>query len=406
MASSHEQPIYLDHNATSPILPEVAERLADRYAGGYVNPASQHGLGRRSRAAWSEAIEVLAHVLGVSRGPARRDQIIVTSGGTESNNMALRGLAGAPPGHLIVSSVEHPSILETALWLEQQGYRVSRLAVDQDGRIDPASLESTITADTRLVSVMMGNNETGVLQPIQELAAICRRRQVLFHTDAVQAIGKIPVDFGQLGVDALSLTAHKFHGPRGVGALVVRASVSMQPLLHGGSQQLGMRPGTEPVELTCAMADALAFYERSAKELTCHMTRLRDLFEAHLRAGCPEAVIHGAGVKRLPHTTNVSIPGLNRQALLMALDRAGVCCSTGSACSSGSSEPSHVLVAMRYPSSWVESSLRFSLGWQTTESQVQIAAERLLSVISAPKTGRLPHSGPSGLARETGPKPV
>ena len=406
MADSHEDPIYLDHNASCPLIPEVANRLVERFQQNYVNPASQHAMGRRSRSAYAAALDSLASTLGVKRTAPHREQLIVTSGATESNNLALRGLAGDTPGHLIISSVEHPSVLGTAAWLEQRGHRITRLQVDQHGRVDPAALESALTAETRLVSVMLGNNETGVLQPIGQLAAICRSRRVPFHTDAVQAVGKIPVDFGALGVDALSLSAHKFHGPRGVGALVVRSATNLRPLLLGGSQQLGMRPGTEAVELVCGMADALQVYARCPAEHTRRMTRLRDLFESLLLAGCPDAVIHGAAVSRLPHTTNVSIPGLNRQALLMALDRAGICCSSGSACSSGSSEPSHVLMAMACPPAWVEGSVRFSLGWGTTESQIRRAVERFLAIISVQKRGSGSPLEGFALTRETTGKPL
>ncbi len=401
MSSSPEPSIYLDHNATAPLLPEVADRLAERFRQRYVNPASQHSMGRKSRRAVTEAVDTLAALLGVTRTPHQRTQVIVTSGGTESNNLALCGLIGDPPGHLVISSVEHPSVLRMAARLEQRGYRVTRLPVDQHGRVDPASLPSALTSETRLVSVMYGNNETGVMQPIADLAAISRSRHVPFHTDAVQAVGKVPLNFTDLGVDALSLTAHKFHGPRGIGALMVRSAVGMQPLLWGGSQQLGMRPGTEPVELICGMADALQVFYQAPAEHTRRMTRLRELFESLLLEGCPDAVIHGAGVSRLPHTTNISIPGLNRQALLIALDRVGVCCSTGSACSSGSSEPSHVLLAMGCRPEWVESSLRFSVGWLTTETQVRDAAERFLGIIWAQKRGLAAPPLAPIVARET-----
>ena len=234
-----QRSIYLDHNATTPMLPPVVECLNECFRERLANPASQHAEGRRARKRLMEAKETIGWVVGARMTGQDRDRIIITSGGTESNNQAVRGMAGSPPGEVLISAVEHPSVLGAGEWLGQNGYAVRSIPVDGHGVVQPATLKSMISENTRLVSVMLGNNETGVIQPIAELAEICHAYQVLLHTDAVQAVGKIGVSFQDLQADALSLTAHKFHGPRGVGALIVRQSVPLRPLLVGGAQQLG-----------------------------------------------------------------------------------------------------------------------------------------------------------------------
>jgi cysteine desulfurase len=281
--------------------------------------------------------------------------------------------------------VEHPSVLGAAEWLSQNGTTVQAIPVDRDGIVQPQTLQSMISDDTRLVSVMLGNNETGVIQPIADLARVCRNHGALLHTDAVQAVGKIPVNFSALDVDAMTLSAHKFHGPRGIGVLLVREAVSIRPLLVGGAQQLGLRPGTECVALVCAMAHALEIFAEeesvAAGARAARLAELRDLFERLMLEALPDAVVHGRDVERLPHTSNISFPNWDRQALMMALDRAGVACSTGSACSSGSSEPSHVLTAMGCGEKLVEGALRFSLGCTSNESEIRQAVSRVGSVV-------------------------
>jgi cysteine desulfurase len=392
--------LYLDHNSTTPIDSRVADSMLECYRAGYANPASQHAAGRRARRVLEDARESIAEILGA----APPDRVIFTSGGTESNNLAIRGLP-ASAGRILVSSIEHPSADAAALHLRSRGCDVRHLPVDQGGRLDVARAEEWICADdVRLVTVMLGNNETGVLQPVREVAALCARHGVPMHTDAVQVVGKLPVDFRELGVTALSLSAHKFHGPRGIGALILRGDANLQPLLWGGFQQAGLRPGTESVALAVGMRTALQLWQQEAEQRANRMRRLRDRLETVL-VNAPLRVVVNGLEPRLPHTTNVSFPGLDRQALLMALDQAGVHCSTGSACASGSSEPSPVLLAMRCPPDVVAGSLRISLGAQTTATDVDQAADRILSVAQ-----RLGHQAQSrnspGPPRGPVPKPL
>jgi cysteine desulfurase len=320
----------------------------------------------------------IARLLGAD--PAK-DRVIFTSGGTESNNLALRGMAGQRGGRIIVSAIEHPSVLGAAEHLRREGYDVRHLTVSKDGVVDLEQVPRMLDADTRLVSVMLGNNETGVLQPVAELAVMCRQAGVPLHTDAVQVVGKLPVHFRSLDVSAMSLSAHKFHGPLGIGALVVRPEVPLEPIFFGGHQQQAIRPGTEPVPLAVGMFQALEVWHREADQRRRHLGSLRDQLETLLRAAEPDLVVNGAAAKRLPHTTNISFPGLERQALLMALDQVGVACSTGSACASGSTEPSPVLLAMGASQPIIHSSLRISVGATTTANDVARAAHRILQVV-------------------------
>jgi cysteine desulfurase len=383
-------PIYLDHNATAPMLPEVADAVREaslRYGG---NPASQHEPGRRARRALEAARERIAGLLGAA--PA--DRLIFTSGGTEANNLALMGmvaqprpsLVGAAAGraspHILISPLEHPSVARTADHLATHGWTIDRLAADTSGVVRIVELPTLLHPDTRLVSIMLASNETGVLQPIAEIAALCRERNIPVHTDAVQVVGKLPVNFQALGVDALSLAAHKFHGPLGIGALLVRHDATLAPSLHGGFQQASLRPGTESVPLALGMCAALEAWQREADARRERLTAMRDQLERQLTAGDPRAVIIGANAHRLPHTSNIALVGLDRQAVAMALDLAGVACSTGSACASGSSEPSPALVAMGLPDEQISSSIRFSLGATTTPAEIDEAARRILSVLN------------------------
>ena len=381
-------PIYLDNNATTLLLPEVAEAMQAAHAAGYANPASQHREGRRARAVLEDARETIGRLLGAEVSRFAADQVLLTSGGTESNQLALRGLAKAfaekrlagKPGRVIVSTIEHPSITGAAEQLKSEGWDVQHLPVDAAGVVQVDQLAPLLTPETAVVSVMLANNETGVLQPIQELAAICREAGVLLHTDATQAVGKIPVNFQELGVDGLTCTAHKLHGPRGIGVLLHKNGVKLAPLWQGGFQQAGLRPGTEDVALAVGLQSALQFAAQEGSERAVRLREMRDLLETSLLEGWPDAVIHGQSADRLPHTTCISLPPLDRQALVMALDLAGVCCSTGSACASGSSEPSPVLLAMGVPEPLIRSAIRLSLGCLNTVAEVQQAAQRILMV--------------------------
>ena len=372
--------VYLDNNATTPLHPEVAEVMAGCYRDGYANAASQHGPGQRARRLVEDAREGIAELLGAATGTTRSDFVVFTSGGTEANNLAVRGLAGADDGQLVISAIEHPSVSEVVDQMVREGFDACQVPVTRSGAIDADQLSSRLTEDTRLVSLIWGNNETGILQTMAPIADLCRKHNIPLHTDAVQVVGKLPIDFHKLGVATMSFSAHKFHGPRGIGGLLVRNDIALQPLLYGGFQQLGRRAGTEPVELIVGMFAALRIWHRQADAQLTRVKQLRDQLEGHFRQAEPSIVIHSANEERLPHTTSASFLGVERQTLVMALDLAGVACSTGSACASGSSEPSPVLLAMGLQEDLIESALRFSVSVLTTPADVDLAARRILTV--------------------------
>ena len=376
--------IYLDHNATTPIRPEVVEAMTAVWRAGHANPASQHRPGQLARRLVEDARDEIAALLGGKPGGAQGDRLIFTSGGTEANNLAVLGMgearAGKSPGRAIVSAVEHASVLEAAERLLNDGWRLDTLAVDGQGVVRLDLFEKLLAADVAVVSVILGNHETGALQPVGEIAKACRELGVPIHTDAVQVVGKLPIDFRALGVTALSIAAHKFQGPLGIGALLVRHDAPLAPRLFGGHQQWGLRPGTEPAALTVGMLVALRLWKAEAQEHAQRLTALRERFEQGLKAGFP-VVVNAQGAPRLPHTSSIAFPGLDGQILLMALDMAGVACSVGSACSSGSSELSPTLQAMRLPKDIVASTLRFSLGATTTQDEIDEAVGRILHVV-------------------------
>lgn len=391
-------PIYLDHNSTTPMLPEVVAAMDECAASTYANAASQHQAGRQARKRLEQAREEVARILGASVEGRAPDRVIFTSGGTEGNNLALLGMADAaealrtPPYQAIVSAIEHPSVMGGAEELERRGWQIHRLKVDAHGIVRLEHLDELLADRPCFVSVMLGNNETGVLQPVQEIARLCRAAAVPLHTDAVQVAGKLPLSFRSLGVDAMTVTAHKFHGPLGIGALIVRHDLNLRPRMFGGFQQAGLRPGTEPVALAVGMQTALQVSERDGVDRATRMRNLRDRFEATLSSGYAGLVVNGCAAERLPGTSNVAFQGLDRKELFLALDLAGIFCSTGSACASGSSEPSHVLIAMGLGAEIVGSSLRFSLGATTTEVEIDDAAQRILEVCAKMK-GKTRNSG-------------
>jgi cysteine desulfurase len=403
--------IYFDNNSTTTADPAVLDAMAECDRQGIANPASSHAAGRRARRVLEEAREEVGLLLGADLSGMAADRVIFTSGGTEANNLAVLGLGvaatklgrsrsegdrrqetgdcAAGPWHAIISAIEHPSVVGAAEQLDRTGWRVDRLGVSSLGVVRVDAFERLLTPETRLVSIMLGNNETGVIQPVREITAICRDRGTVVHTDAVQAVGKIAVNFRDLGVDAMTVAAHKFHGPRGIGALLLRSGVALEPILFGGFQQTGLRPGTESVSLAVGMAAALRIWQDEAAARESHLRELRDSFEAQLLAAWPELVINGGESERLPHTSNVSFPGLDRQAMLLALDMAGICCSTGSACASGSNEPSPVLRAMDLDEAIVGSALRFSFGRTNTPAEVDEAVRRIVQVAKDSKARKV-----------------
>jgi cysteine desulfurase len=374
--------IYLDNNATTPMLPSVWEAMQPFLTEVYGNPASAHAAGRRARRALEDAREQVAGLLG-----AHPDEVVFTSGATESNNLALLGLCGDPPGRLVASPVEHPSVAGPLQYLAAHGFDLDTLPVDGRGVVEADALPGLLRPDTRLVSVMLANHETGAVQPVRALAARLEGRAP-FHCDAVQAVGKCPVHFHDLGVTALALSAHKFHGPKGIGALLLRRGVKLRPLLRGGHQQRGHRPGTEPVALAVGLATALGYAVREMDERRERVRRLRERLLGALRAAAAPVVLNGPADGGVPHTLNLSFPGLKADALLMNFDLAGVACSTGSACSSGSLLPSPVLQAMGVSEGVLHSAMRFSLSPLLTEAEVDEAARRIAGVV-----GRLRRMG-------------
>ena len=382
--------IYLDHNSTTPIDPSVAQSIAECHSAGYVNPASQHRMGQLARRKLEQSRQTIADILGAKCTGMETDQLILTSGGTESNNLAILGLveasqnanklSGRPPGRVLISAIEHPSIFGAAQHLAGLGYDVQKIPVDQNGVCQIDALKSLIQKPTELVSMMLANNETGTIQPVAQAAKICRRHGIIFHTDAVQAVGKIPVHFGSLGVDALTFTAHKFNGPRAIGGLLLRHGVLPRPILFGGFQQMGIRPGTEDVALAVGMCRALELFKENPNRLRA-MEELRNQLQNQLQSRFMDVTVNGGEAERVPQTLNISFPGIDRQSFLMAADLAGLAISTGSACASGSSELSPVLLAMGLEKEVVEGSIRISLGVSTTPAEIAESVERITKII-------------------------
>lgn len=373
-------PIYLDHNATTPTDPRVVEAMVRAWRECPGNPASQHAAGRQSRRMLEEAREGILDLLGAKTGGMDADQLIFTSGGTEANNLALLGYSqDETHADLMISPFEHPSVRAVADAASKRGWNVHVLPWGDAFRRHLEVVENN--DGVFLISYMLANNETGIVHPLPEIVSTCSAYGPYFHTDAVQAVGKIPVNFRALNVDAMTVAPHKFHGPLGIGALILHHTVKLHPLQLGGFQQAGLRPGTESVALAVGFHEALRLATAELPERATRMQALRDDFESRLKGELNNVVIIGEHLSRLPNTSCLAFPGLDRQALVMALDLAGVACSSGSACASGSSEPSPALVAMGLEKEIVNSAVRFSLGAFTTPAEATLAAERILKVV-------------------------
>ena len=361
--------IYLDHNATTPLDPLVAERIAQALREVWGNASSVHHFGQQAKAALDEARGAVAGLLG-----ADASEIVFTCGGTESDNFAIRGAAEALEAggrrHLITSAIEHEAVLNTMKAMARRGARVTVLPVDASGILAPDRLREALTDDTALVSVMHANNEIGTIQPIAELAAIAHERGALFHTDAVQSAGKIPLDVRSLGVDLLSIAGHKFYGPKGTGALWLKRGVRLVPPMTGGRQERNRRAGTENVPALVGLGVAADVANRKLASEAGRLGALRDRLEAGILAAVPGSERNGAEGPRVPNTTNLSIEGVESESLLIGLDLAGIAVSSGSACSSGTLEPSHVLKAMGLSHGRTLGSIRFSLGASNTEAHI------------------------------------
>ncbi|HEY3298843.1 MAG TPA: cysteine desulfurase NifS [Armatimonadota bacterium] len=382
--------IYLDHAATTPVLPEVAESMQPFLSEVFGNPSSLHWFGQEAKRALDAARDSIAHNLG-----ADSSEIYFTSGGTESDNEALIGVTSAlasKGNHIITSSIEHHAVLETCEFLQSAGIDVTYLPVDKFGLVDPLDVEHAITDKTILVSIMQANNEIGTIEPIEDISRITRERGIAFHTDAVQTVGHIPVDVDALGVDLLSLSAHKFYGPKGVGVLYVRRGTRILPIIHGGAQERQRRAGTENVPGIIGMAKALEISQQDIDERAARECELRDYLVNGLMASIEGIRLNGHPTNRLPNNVNIAVQYVEGESMLLTLDLKGIAASSGSACSSGALEPSHVLRAIGLPVEIAHGSLRFSLGRQTTEEDLDYVIESLPPIVErlramSPMTG-------------------
>lgn len=374
--------VYLDHSATTPTRGEVAEAMQPFFTQTFGNASSVHRYGREARKAVEDARDLVAGLLG-----ATPKEIVFTSGGTESDNLAIKGAAYAlreQGRHIITSAVEHHAVLNTCRTLEDEGWHVTRLPVDRHGLVSVDDLRKAVRADTTLATVMMANNEVGTLQPIAALARTLAEEtdgRAVFHTDAVQAVGKVQVNVDELGLDMLSLSAHKFYGPKGVGALYIRSGTRFQPLQHGGHHEHGRRAGTENVPGIFGMAEALRLACEEMPNESQRLSSLRDRLQQGLLESIEDATVNGHPTQRLPHLVNISFRNVEGESMLLSLDAVGVALSTGSACTSGSLEPSHVLTAMGIAPEVAHGSLRFSLGRINTEEDVDYVFEKLPPIV-------------------------
>jgi cysteine desulfurase len=360
--------IYLDNNATTPVLPEVLEAMGPYFGEHFGNASSIHHHGQETRAAVERARDSVAALLG-----CRASEIVFTSGGTEGDNLAIAGLTGAGD-HIVTSSVEHHAVLYAGKHLEETGCDVTYVPVDGRGLVDPDDVRRALRPDTKLISIMMANNETGVLQPVEEIGKIAAEADVYFHTDAVQAVGKVPIDVKRIACDALAISGHKMHAPQGVGALYVRKGTRLQPLFYGGRQERSRRAGTENVPGIVALGKAAQLamqgFEHSDDK---KMSALRDRLQQGILAQVEEAGVNSEGAPRVPNTTNIFFDHIEGESMVISLDLKGLAVSTGAACSSGAIEPSHVLMAMGLRAHRARASVRFSLGKQNTAEDIEVA---------------------------------
>jgi cysteine desulfurase len=372
--------IYLDHNATTPVLPEVLEAMMPYLTTEWGNPSSAYKFGAKVKPVIETAREQVAELIG-----AQPREVIFTSCATESNNAAIHAALKANPNkrHIITSAVEHSSVLNYCIALEKEGYRVTYLPVDRDGLLKLADLENAIMDETSVASLMWANNETGVLFPVKEIAEICRSRGVLYHCDAVQAAGKIEIDVRKLPVDYLSLTGHKFHAPKGIGALYVRRKTPFSPLIHGGHQERNLRGGTESVPLIVGIGKAAELARRHSSDYEKKVRLLRDRLEEGILSSIANTELNGHKTERLANTSNISFHGIESEALLILLDQEGVCASSGSACLADSDEPSHVVKAMNPESAASRQIIRFSLGAGIQEADVTATLQAVQQTVNA-----------------------
>ncbi len=372
--------VYLDYAATTPTHPEVIEAMLPFYSEVWGNPSSIHACGQEARAAIEEARENIAAFIG-----AKPEEVFFTSGGTEADNWALKGVAYANQkrgNHIITSTVEHHAIHVPCDFLESQGFSITRVPVDSYGMVDPDTVKKAITPKTLLISIMQANNEVGTIQPIEEIGRIAKAAGVYFHTDAVQTVGHLPVDVKKLGVDMLSVSAHKLYGPKGVGILYIRQGTKIEPFMHGGGQEREFRAGTENTAGIIGLSKAVDIARKEMETEEARLTGLRDRLIKGIMGSIERTRLNGHPTKRLPNNVNISFEFVEGEAVCLNLDLAGICVATGSACSSTSMEASHVLLAMGMPPELARASLRFSSGRWTTEEDVSIVLQELPKVIA------------------------
>ena len=371
--------IYFDNNATTRVDERVLEEMKPLFCELYGNPSSMHTFGGQTGRRIRHAREQVAALLG--RDPS---EVIFTSGGTESDNAAIKGALAAQPHKrkVITTRVEHPAVLSVCRDLENHGYIVVELSVDRQGRLDPAELQKQIDADTALITIMYANNETGTVFPIDRIAELAAEKGVPFHTDAVQAVGKIPLNLSVSNIDLLSLSGHKLHGPKGIGVLYVRKGTRLAPFMLGGHQEAGRRAGTENVPGIVGLGKACELAAQSLDEENSRVRNLRDKLEKAILKKCPDCRLNGDPENRLPNTSNISFEYIEGEAILLMLDKYGICASSGSACTSGSLEPSHVLRAMGVPFTAAHGSIRFSLSRYNTEDEVDYTIEKVPPIVN------------------------
>lgn len=372
--------VYLDYAATTPAHPKVVEAIQPYYSEIYGNPSSIHSFGQEAKAAVVSAREKLASMLG-----ADTSEIVFTSGGTESDNFALEGIAFRNKdkgNHIITSKIEHHAILECCNFLKKQGFEITEVPVDKDGLVNSDDVKKAITDKTILVSIMHANNEIGTIEPIADIAKITKEKKIYFHVDAVQTVGHIPINVNELGVDLLSLSAHKFYGPKGVGALYIRKGTKITPFFHGGAQESNRRASTENVPGIVGLGTACDIAMAEMKEESEKLSKIRDSLIKGLFATIPDIILNGHPTLRLPNNVNVSIKYVEGESMLLHLDLKGIAASSGSACTSGSLDPSHVLLAIGLTHEVAHGSLRFSLGRLTTEKDIEYVIETLPPIVA------------------------
>ncbi len=371
--------IYFDHAATTFVRKEVLDAMLPYFTEYYGNASSLYTLARKSKEALSEARETIANIIN-----AHPEEIYFTSGGSESDNLAIKGVMTfkkSDKNHIITSKIEHPAVLNTCKSLEKEGFEVTYLNVDKNGFVDLKELENSIKENTLMVSIMFANNEIGTIEPIEEIGKICRKHNVLFHTDAVQAVGSMRIDVEKMNIDLLSMSAHKFYGPKGIGALYVKKGVMFKRQIDGGSQEKSKRSGTENIPSIVGLKEAIKLSYDNLEENNKKLIKLRDYYISEVLKKIPHTHLNGDDMKRLPNNVNITFSFIEGEGLILNLDREGICASTGSACSQDSLEPSHVLIAIGLPHEEAHGSLRVTFGIENTKEEVDLLVEKLIEIV-------------------------